>query len=44
MTFDDPVGRLESMAELTNQEREQVLSGTAASLFAGSPALGAAAR
>jgi aminocarboxymuconate-semialdehyde decarboxylase len=33
MTFDDPVGRLERMPELTDAEREALLRGTAASLF-----------
>lgn len=37
MTFDDPVGRLERMAELTDGERDALLWGTAASLF-GTPA------
>jgi aminocarboxymuconate-semialdehyde decarboxylase len=33
MTFDDPVGRLETMTELTDEEREALLRGTAASIF-----------
>jgi aminocarboxymuconate-semialdehyde decarboxylase len=33
MTFDDPVGRLETMADLTDDERHALLRGTAASLF-----------
>jgi aminocarboxymuconate-semialdehyde decarboxylase len=33
MTFDDPVGRLETMVELTPDEREQILRGTAAAIF-----------
>ena len=33
MTFDDPVGRLETMAELSDDERHALLRGTAASLF-----------
>ena len=33
MTFDDPVGRLESMDELTDDEKHALLRGTAASLF-----------
>jgi hypothetical protein len=33
MTFDDPVGRLESMAELSDEEKHALLRGTAASLF-----------
>lgn len=33
MTFDDPVGRLESMGELSEDEREALLRGTAATLF-----------
>jgi aminocarboxymuconate-semialdehyde decarboxylase len=33
MTFDDPVGRLETMAELTDEERERLLRGTAAEIF-----------
>jgi aminocarboxymuconate-semialdehyde decarboxylase len=37
MTFDDPVGRLETMAELTPVEREQLLRGTAASILRGAP-------
>lgn len=36
MTFDDPVGRLETMPELSDTEREQVLRGTAAAIFGGS--------
>jgi aminocarboxymuconate-semialdehyde decarboxylase len=36
MTFDDPVGRLETMDELSSAEREQVLRGTAAAIFGGS--------
>jgi aminocarboxymuconate-semialdehyde decarboxylase len=35
MTFDDPVGRLETMVELTPDEREQLLRGTAAAIFGG---------
>ena len=34
MTFDDPVGRLESMDELSSDEKHALLRGTAASLFA----------
>jgi hypothetical protein len=37
MTFDDPVGRLETMPELTDDEREALLRGTAASLFGTTP-------
>ena len=33
MTFDDPVGRLESMTELSPDEKRALLRGTAASLF-----------
>jgi aminocarboxymuconate-semialdehyde decarboxylase len=33
MTFEDPVGRLERMPELTEAEREALLWGTAESLF-----------
>jgi aminocarboxymuconate-semialdehyde decarboxylase len=33
MTFDDPVGRLETMTELSDEERHALLRGTAASLF-----------
>jgi aminocarboxymuconate-semialdehyde decarboxylase len=33
MTFDDPVGRLETMPELSEAEREQLLRGTAAAIF-----------
>ena len=35
MTFDDPVGRLETMEELSDEERHALLRGTAASLFGG---------
>jgi aminocarboxymuconate-semialdehyde decarboxylase len=34
MTFDDPVGRVESMDELSDDEKHALLRGTAASLFA----------
>jgi len=33
MTFEDPVGRLETMEELTDDERHALLRGTAAELF-----------
>jgi hypothetical protein len=33
MTFDDPVGRLETMTELSDEERYALLRGIAASLF-----------
>jgi hypothetical protein len=33
MTFDDPVGRLETMTELSDEERHALLRGTAANLF-----------
>jgi aminocarboxymuconate-semialdehyde decarboxylase len=33
MTFDDPVGRLERMEELSGEERHALLRGTAASVF-----------
>jgi hypothetical protein len=33
MTFDDPVGRLETMDGLTEAERERILRGTAAEIF-----------
>jgi hypothetical protein len=33
MTFEDPVGRLETMAGLSADEREALLRGTAAALF-----------
>ena len=33
MTFDDPVGRLESMEELSGDEREALLRGTARTIF-----------
>lgn len=33
MTFDDPVGRIEDMEELSTDEREALLRGNAASLF-----------
>jgi aminocarboxymuconate-semialdehyde decarboxylase len=35
MTFDDPVGRLETMATLSEDEREALLRGTAANVFGG---------
>lgn len=35
MTFDDPVGRLESMTVLSDAEREALLRGTATSVFGG---------
>ncbi|MEX0756282.1 MAG: amidohydrolase family protein [Actinomycetota bacterium] len=35
MTFDDPVGRLEAMDELSTDEREALLRGTAATIFGG---------
>ena len=33
MTFDDPVGRLEGMGELNEEERHALLRGTAAWVF-----------
>ena len=36
MTFDDPVGRLERMVELSDEERHALLRGTAASVFGAS--------
>jgi hypothetical protein len=33
LRFDDPVGRLESLSELTDAEREALLRGTAAAIF-----------
>jgi aminocarboxymuconate-semialdehyde decarboxylase len=38
MTFDDPVGRLETIQLLSQEEREALLWGTAASLFDRAPA------
>jgi hypothetical protein len=37
MTFDDPVGRLETMEELSEEERQALLRGTAAALFGKRP-------
>jgi aminocarboxymuconate-semialdehyde decarboxylase len=38
MTFDDPVGRLETIEQLSQEERDALLWGTAATLFDRAPA------